>query len=180
LNAAVAPPLDHIDINTLGSGNRALFEYWLSLRKDGAIPVRTDFNPRRVQRILSSLCLFQVWPGEGVSCRIAGTTIARALDMELTGKNYLEFTPPDFRRERLQRFTQYTTGMISRTIRELDLNSGQRMLVEEITLPFGDMQEDGSMQVVVHVEGKMPDMQTHVVSSDRTLGAPVIFESYAA
>lgn len=180
LNEDIARPLRSIDAKMLGSQNRVLFDYWQSLRTGEALPLRTDFNPRRVQGLLSSLCLFQVWPGEGVGCRVAGTTISRGLGVELTGKNYLEFTPVDFRRERLQRFTQYTTGTISRTVREIDLDNRQRLLVEEISLPFGDVQEDGSMQVLVHVEGKLPDLQTQVVSATRVLGAPAIFERYAA
>lgn len=177
-----------LDPKTLGSKNRLLFEYWQSLRiefwqgdrKRYAMPARADFNPRRIQNLLSSVCLFEVWPGEGIGCRVAGTNISRRLGVELTGKNYLEFTPMDFRAERLMRFTSYAEGMISRTIREVDLDTGERLLVEELSLPFGDIQENGSTQVIVHVDGTVADPRAHAVSAARVLGPPAVYELYAA
>lgn len=181
----VSKPLEHLPLagQRLGTKNRLLLDYWQSLRQADAhglkLPSRSDFNPRQVQGLLSTLFLFQVWPDEGVACRVAGTTIARTLGLEMTGKNYLDLTPTHFRGERLRRFTAYTRGTVSRAYRKIGLDTGEHYLVEELALPFGDVREDGSIHVIVHVDGPDPDAQAHAVDLPRILGAPAIHEIFA-
>ena len=80
--------------------NRSILEYWLSLHRDGALPLRADFDPRHIRQSLSKLMLIQVWPRERVVGRLAGTGIVRMIGRDLTGCDIIANTAPEFRRER--------------------------------------------------------------------------------
>jgi len=142
------------------------------------LPSRSDFNPKQVSALLPTLFMFQVWPDRGVSCRVSGTAIVRTLGVEISGKDYLEMTPAHFRAERLRRYTAYVHGMIGRSYRQIDLNSGQSVLVEELALPFGDMREDGSFHVLLQCDGLEPPPEARATNLPRVFDAPVIHELF--
>ena len=104
--------------------NRSILEYWLSLRRDDALPLRTDFDLRHVPQSLSKLSLMQVWPKEHLVCRLSGTAVVRMIGRDLTGCDIIANTAPEFRRERMARYVNCMDGFIHRSVRTLQGASG--------------------------------------------------------
>ena len=128
--------------------NRSILEYWLSLRRDDGLPLRTDFDLRHVPS-LSKLSLIQIWPEERLVCRLSGTALVRMIGRDLTGCDILANTAPEFRRERMARYVNCMDGFIHRSVRTLQGASGDPVRNECLILPFGDVREDGSRQALL-------------------------------
>jgi hypothetical protein len=129
--------------------NRSILEYWLSLRRDDALPLRTDFDLRHVPQSLSKLSLIQIWPEERLVCRLSGTALVRMIGRDLTGCDIIANTAPEFRRERMARYVNCMDGFIHRSVRTLQGVSGDPVRNECLILPFGDVREDGSRQALL-------------------------------
>jgi hypothetical protein len=126
-------------------------QYWLSLWRDDALPLRADFKPRDVADQLPSIAIFDVVPDKSVRCRLFGSVLAQGLGRDVTGEDWLALTPEPMRAARLERFSAVARGAIGRGIRPSLRESGEQQFSEEILLPFGDMAADGTRQVLVHV-----------------------------
>lgn len=74
--------------------NRIVFDYWQSLRRDGALPRRSDLEPAPLRPVLDRLCLFDAKADEWLICRLAGSAIVQALGIELSGKDFRSYTRP--------------------------------------------------------------------------------------
>lgn len=128
-----------------------LARYWLSLWRGDEIPLRADFEPRKVGSLLRSLAIFDVIPGRSVHCRLAGTFIVKGAGQDITGADWLAMTPADDRPMRLSRFSDVANGAIGRGTRSARRVSGELQLCEEIMLPFADVAPDGTRQVLTHI-----------------------------
>jgi hypothetical protein len=65
---------------------RQLYDYWLDMAAQNAIPHRSDFNPARLPRLLSGISLIDVAPDIAKSrVRLAGTRLREIYDREVTG-----------------------------------------------------------------------------------------------
>lgn len=65
---------------------RQLFDYWLEISGDAAIPSRADVNPARISRLLPGISLIDVCsPLECSRIRLAGTRLREVYDKEVTG-----------------------------------------------------------------------------------------------
>ena len=130
-------------------GNRSVLEYWLSLRSGDALPLRANFDPRHIRRSLSKLLVIQVRPEERAVCRLAGTGIVRMMGFDLTGRDIIAHTAPEFQRERMARYMNCIDGFIHRSVRTMQGASGEPVRSEYLILPFADLGEDGSRQVLL-------------------------------
>ncbi|MDZ4370251.1 MAG: PAS domain-containing protein [Phenylobacterium sp.] len=63
-----------------------LFAYWSALRADGAAPSRRRLNPRDIKRLLPTVSLIDVLPGEDYRMRLAGTGLYSVYGGEITGR----------------------------------------------------------------------------------------------
>jgi hypothetical protein len=70
---------------------RQLFDYWQALAGDTAMPLRADFNPARLPRLLPGISLIDVaLPIEQSRVRLAGTKLRDIFDREVTGLTITE------------------------------------------------------------------------------------------
>jgi hypothetical protein len=129
--------------------NRSILEYWLSLRRDDALPLRTDFDLKHIRPSLPKLSLMQIWPEERLVCRLSGTALVRMIGRDLTGCDVIANTAPEFRRERMARYVNCMDGFVHRSVRTLQGASGDPVRNECLILPFGDIREDGSRQALL-------------------------------
>ncbi len=158
--------------DALTSRNRILFDYWQSLRTGHALPNRADFDPARVRPVLSRLSLFDARAGERLTCRLAGSTIRQALGFELAGRDLDAYTPAALRRQRLDSYHRILSGMALRSTRTALLTSGRQMTWQELVLPFGDRQEDGSQQVLIMADFARFEYREGIASPRQSLGVP--------
>jgi hypothetical protein len=158
--------------------NRSILEYWLSLHRDGALPLRADFDPRHIRQSLSKLMLIQVWPRERVVGRLAGTGIVRMIGRDLTGCDIIANTAPEFRRERAARYMNCLDGFVHRSVRTIQGVSGDPVRSECLLLPFADIREDDSRQVLMAVDW-FAARGDQLASSESAFVAPEISEYLA-
>lgn len=63
--------------------------YWLSKKRDGALPHRRDIDPGEIRGLLPELALVEWLPeADGFRFRLAGTSIERRLGRPLTGRTF--------------------------------------------------------------------------------------------
>ncbi|WP_041373590.1 motility/cell cycle regulatory protein MopJ [Phenylobacterium zucineum] len=69
-----------------------LFAYWVSLRRGAGLPARADIHPAGFKRLLPTISLTEVIPGEPVDYRIrlAGTGLYSVYGREITGRRLAE------------------------------------------------------------------------------------------
>lgn len=65
-----------------------LFSYWASLRGGAPVPARGRLDPRDMTRLLPTVSLTEVLPGEAIDYRIrlAGTALYSVYGREITGR----------------------------------------------------------------------------------------------
>ena len=65
-----------------------LFAYWAGLRKSGQLPGRGDIHPKDFKRLLPTVSLIDVVPGEtpDFRLRLAGTGLYSVYGREITGR----------------------------------------------------------------------------------------------
>jgi hypothetical protein len=132
--------------------NHALAVYWLSLWRGDRMPVRADFNPAKVGALLPGIGLFSVKPGVHSACRLAGTAIAQATGRELTGLDWRDYTPKNEWQLRLERNSAIALGQVGIGIRSSERADGQTERFVELQLPFADEAEDGTRQLLFHLD----------------------------
>lgn len=74
---------------TAARAHEELFAYWASLRQSGRLPGRRDIDPEGFKRLLPTVSLIDVLPGEGrrdYRLRLAGTGLYTVYGREITGR----------------------------------------------------------------------------------------------
>ncbi len=137
--------------NPPGPDGRRLADYWLSLWRGDELPLRADWRPRDITDQLPLIAIFDVVPDKSVQCRLHGSALAQASGEDITGKDWLAMTAPEDRPMRLQRWSDVARGAIGRGLRPGRRQSGEPCHCEEMMLPFGDVPQNGSRQVLYHV-----------------------------
>jgi hypothetical protein len=163
----------------LSPQNRRVFDYWQSLRQGDDLPHRADFNPARIGPALSRLCLLDAKGGERLACRLAGSAVGQGLGIEISGKDHTVFTPPYQRRRRLDCYRAILAGHAMRNARSAIMTTGRRIDWQELILPFGDVQADGSQQVLVAADFGRLEYHEHVASIADALGEPATAQMVA-
>ncbi len=88
-----------------------LFSYWASLRGEAPVPARGRLDPRDMTRLLPTVSLTEVLPGEAIDFRIrlAGTALYGVYGREITGRRLAEVynsTAADYWRDELGRIVR--------------------------------------------------------------------------
>lgn len=136
----------------ISNTNRQMVEYWLSLAKDGELPRRAAFDPTEASELLRGCGLFDVVPGERVTCRIAGMVLKLIFGSNVAGDDWLAATPPRHREQRLVRYSAVAQGAIGVGRRMAAGDGREPVRIEEVMLPFAGVSEDGATQVLVHTD----------------------------
>lgn len=73
---------------TAARAHEELFAYWASLRRPGRLPSRADINPGGFKRLLPTVSLIDIVPGErrDYRLRLAGTGLYSVYGREITGR----------------------------------------------------------------------------------------------
>ena len=74
---------------TAARAHEELFAYWASLRQTGRLPGRADIRPEDFKRLLPTVSLIDVIPGErrDYRQRLAGTGLYSVYGREITGRS---------------------------------------------------------------------------------------------
>ena len=157
----------------LAPANRAIADHWLSLWTGAGLPDRSALRPASLKALLPNLVLFDVVPGRSVVVRLAGTTMAQVLGVELTGRDWIESAPREYRPQRLRIFSDIAHGAIGRGVRKVEMKAGGSRTCEEILLPFRGKE---SQLVVCHVDWDTSEL-TRIASREQACGPALAFET---
>ena len=70
--------------------SRAIFDYWVNLKQDGAAPLKTEIDPAALRHLLPHLFMAAMDPAGTVAFRLAGTRICDLFDREFRGKAFAD------------------------------------------------------------------------------------------
>lgn len=140
----------------LTGDNRRLAVYWLSLWEGDRLPMRAQFQPGAVRDLLPGIGLFAVNPGIATHCKLAGTALTRAIGRDLTGLDWRSYTPREEWKLRLDRNSAIAQGSIGIGIRYAADAQGEVERTFELQLPFADLAEDGTRQILFHLDWRPP------------------------
>ncbi len=143
------------------------------------MPTRADFNPAKISTLLPGIGLFSVKPGMLAACRLAGTSIAQATGRELTGLDWRQYTPKDEWQLRLERNSAIALGQVGIGIRNSVSADGQNERFTELQLPFADEAEDGTRQILFHLDWRARDYRPRTTSETNTSKVADAFHAIA-
>lgn len=137
-----------------GIDGKPVTDYWLSLWRGDALPLRADFKPKSVVKALRAIAIFDVVPDKSVRCRLMGSGLTEGLGRDATGQDWLALTKPEHRPARLQRWSDVARGAIGRGLRVGYRESGAKQFSEELMLPFAAPEDGDVHQVLYHISWK--------------------------
>ncbi|WP_276327701.1 PAS domain-containing protein [Kiloniella majae] len=117
--------------------SQALLDYWLSLPREGVLPLRSCFFPEKVPQILPSLIIYEMVNKDFIRFRLAGTAVRERMGFDPTGQNYLDYVADERKVKASQSFfsvVEQPCGM--RVISNHGMSSGRRMFLEVFMLPL--------------------------------------------
>ncbi len=161
----------------LAPANRRLVHHWLSLWHGNVLPGRSAIKPSDLKSLLPNLIMFDVVPGRTVVVRLAGTNYNFVLGMELTGRDWIDLAPVEYRAERLRIFSDIAMGAIGRGVRSIEMKAGDRRSSEEILLPFRSDADGDAQLVLCHVDWSSGQDSVRIASREQAWGAPLAFET---
>jgi hypothetical protein len=161
----------------LSPSNSRLIHHWLSLWNGNALPYRNAIKPADLKMLLPNLIMFDVIPGKSVFIRLAGTNFGFVLGMDLTGKDWIDLAPDEYKSERLRIFSDIAAGAIGRGVRSIEMNAGGSRPSEEILLPFRGDEDGGARLVLAHVDWDVGRDHERIASREQTWGVPLAFET---
>lgn len=113
---------------------------WIAARRDSLVPVRADFDPTWIPRLLSSIYICAWLPDEGdFQCVLAGEEVNRAWGGNLSGKKIGEVIGEDDQPVMRQRWLeiietpQIHYGLVSERLTQQKFYSAERL-----TVPLAD------------------------------------------
>ncbi|HEX2593167.1 MAG TPA: PAS domain-containing protein [Rhizomicrobium sp.] len=140
----------------LHGSNLSLTRYWLSLCKDGELPRKEDFEPRRIKSNLPGIALFEVAHSGAVVCRLAGTAIDRGLGWSMVGKDFISLLPEEERPIRVSRLHKVVTDSAGLARTRFQIH-GREFVQENLLLPFDGISETGSQHFLLHTNVRPND-----------------------
>lgn len=115
----------------------ALYDYWQSVRRNGAIPRAADFDLLALTNWLPEMSLLDIYDMDNVVCRFAGTAIVERMGMDISGQNIFN-SQAEAMRDRASRAyltaTQTPCGAISHYTNHY--SSGREGSVRTLYLPL--------------------------------------------
>ncbi|MCQ1572168.1 PAS domain-containing protein [Neorhizobium galegae] len=73
--------------------SRAIFDYWINLKHDGAVPLKTEIDPTALRHLLPHLFMAAMDPAGTLAFRLAGTRICDLFDREFRGQAFANIWP---------------------------------------------------------------------------------------
>ncbi|CDZ54621.1 PAS domain-containing protein [Neorhizobium galegae] len=70
--------------------SRAIFDYWINLKRDGMAPLKTEIDPAALRHLLPHLFMAAMDPAGTLAFRLAGTRICELFDREFRGKPFVD------------------------------------------------------------------------------------------
>lgn len=125
---------DFSDINPL---NRRFAEYWLSLPRQTDVPMRKDFDPAAVPRLLPRFLMHEIRDRSRLHIRLCGTGLVQRYGMDITGRDYLDFVPEARRAHSLEAMlamTDWPAGCLTRM--NVRTTAGRVLQTESLGLPL--------------------------------------------
>jgi len=112
-------------------------DIWQSLRKEGDVPSRADFDPTVMPRLMPNLIMHQIVDRQKMIIRLAGTALRARYGEEITGKDYLDLVPPERRDGALKAVLSaidMPCGLLVRNV--VRSTQGRVVKTEALGLPF--------------------------------------------
>ncbi|WP_299375987.1 PAS domain-containing protein [uncultured Kiloniella sp.] len=117
--------------------SQALLDHWLSLPREGVLPLRSSFLPEKVPQILPSLIIYEMVAEDFIRFRLAGTAVRERMGFDPTGENYLNYVADERKEKASQSFfavIDQPCGM--RVISNHGMSTGRKMFLEVLMLPL--------------------------------------------
>jgi len=76
---------------------KAFANYWAGLPRTDLLPSRADFDPSAVAPLLAGISMYEFRCRDDVRVRLSGTLLVETFGKELTGTNYLDMWPEQYR-----------------------------------------------------------------------------------
>lgn len=97
---------------TAARAHEELFAYWASLRRSGRLPSRSDIHPADFKRLLPTVSLIDILPGDrrDYRLRLAGTGLYSVYGREITGQALSDVYG--------QRAAEYWRGELDKVVEE--------------------------------------------------------------
>ena len=137
-------------IELIAPASRAWAEHWLSLPRDGVVPLRSAFDPLAVPALIPHMMICDLSEPGVVRIRLMGTGMVSSFGFDPTGRDYLDLVAPERRAEALHGFlvpANQPCGM--RVLGENQFENGRKMAVETVAFPF--RRDDGAGMHLVFV-----------------------------
>jgi len=155
LPATTADSLDAVGARFEASGLKSLIEAYEahSATTGQRIPVKADFDPMTLGRILSYTILYDLRDPDRVLYRLVGEAIKHHFGFDPTGSDYLSYVPERRRAASHQGFrhcAEYPCAMAVRT--EQIFETGQHALCEALGLPLLDNPDDRAASFLLFVD----------------------------
>lgn len=132
----------------VADASRAWLAHWLTLPRQGLVPLRSAFDPLDVPGLIPHMLICDLSEAPVVRIRLIGTGMASNFGFDPTGGDYLDLVAPDRREQAYAGFlvpAAHPCGM--RVLGESRYENGMAMAVETVGLPF--RRDDGAgMQLV--------------------------------
>jgi hypothetical protein len=120
-----------------GEGCRAFLAHWLSLPREGAVPLSRVFLDRPPAALMPHVMIQELWP-EGLMVRFMGTALVERWQHDITGR-YLGESVPAAQREQLyfhgHKVATHPCGL--HQIGEVRSSTGRTLAFEAVILPLG-------------------------------------------
>lgn len=132
----------------IAAASRAWAGHWASLPRDGAVPLRSVFDPLEVPALIPHMLICDLSEPGVVRIRLMGTGMVTSFGFDPTGWDYLDLVAPERREAAYEGFTipaGHPCGM--RVLGENRYQGDRSMAVEAVAMPF--RRDDGAgMQLV--------------------------------
>ncbi|HEX3883552.1 MAG TPA: PAS domain-containing protein [Stellaceae bacterium] len=152
--------LDSIITDRLQPVARELLAAWAALPRRDGVPMRSDFDPISVRRILPVVCLVERVKEGDWRMRLAGTEIERRWGKPLTGLSYTDIMAPAAARSTLCEFDAMCAQPCgSWSLRHLELSSGRHLDAETLRLPL--RAADGCISLILACGGELTGRFLH-------------------
>lgn len=139
---------------------RELLAAWSALPRIDGVPLRSDFDPMSLRRILPVVSLLQRVAQDEWRLRLAGTEIERRWGRTLTGINYTDIMTPKAAASTLCEFEAVCARPCgSWSMRHLELSSGRQVDAETLRLPL--RASDGSVTLILSCSGELSGRFLH-------------------
>ena len=128
--------------------SRAIFDYWINLKSDGAAPLRTAIDPAALRHLLPQLFIATADAGGRLVFRLAGTRVCDLFDREFRGAAFAEIWLEHEHRQPEEIVHDVMRYELPALLDVLAATAGVRRAYEMLLLPVRPTDGDGSDRVL--------------------------------